>query len=157
VTVDVAPIGSEDARRILRAYMAEMVSTYTGRPATEAEVDEALREHPGDGLTPPRGLFLLAREDGAVVGCAGLELQPGGIGLLQRLFVVPARRRQGIGARIVTAVERVAAEHGASVLRLDTRSDLAAARALYDEAGFAEIEPYGGGPYSDLFFEKRLS
>ena len=109
MTVDVAPIGSEDARRILRAYMGEMVSTYTGRPATEDEVDDALREHPGDALMPPRGLFLLAREDGAVVGCAGLELQPGGIGVLQRLFVVPGRRRHGVGARIVQAVEPMAA------------------------------------------------
>jgi hypothetical protein len=50
------------------------------------EVAAAMREEPSDDLALPRGLFLVAREEGAVLGCAGLRLLPGRIGEVTRVF-----------------------------------------------------------------------
>ena len=104
-------------------------------PATGDEVDAALRDDPSDDLAPPRGALLVAVEDGAVLGCAGLRLLPDGVAEVTRVYVAPAARRRGLGASLVTEVERLARAHGARTLRLDTRADLVEARRLYARAG----------------------
>jgi len=95
------PPASAAARQVLRAYFAEVASRYYGRPATDEEVAAAMREEPSDDLTPPGGLLLVAVQDGAVLGCAGLRLLPGGIGEVTRVFVMPAARRRGLGSRLL--------------------------------------------------------
>lgn len=42
------------------------------------------------------------------------------------------------------------------MLRLDTRSDLVEARALYVRHGFAEIPAYNDNPYAQHWYEKPL-
>jgi N-acetylglutamate synthase-like GNAT family acetyltransferase len=79
-----------------------------------------MREEPSDDLALPRGLFLVARAEGAVFGCAGLRLLPGRIGEVTRVFVVPAARRRGLGARLLDGLEDHARRHGVTTLRLDT-------------------------------------
>jgi len=48
-------------------------------------------------------------------------------------------RRQGIAARLLARAQDDAAARGASELFLEVREDNAAARCLYDAAGFAEV------------------
>jgi pimeloyl-ACP methyl ester carboxylesterase len=74
--ITVMPSASAAARQVLRAYFAELASRYYGRPATGEEVAAAMREELSDDLTPPGGLLLVAVQDGAVLGCAGLRLLP---------------------------------------------------------------------------------
>ncbi len=44
----------------MRAYICDVASSYYRRPATTAEVQAALVQHPSDDLVPPTGLFLVA-------------------------------------------------------------------------------------------------
>jgi len=118
------PPTSAAARQVLRAYFAEVASRYYGRPATDEEVAAAMREDPSDDLTPPGGLLLVAVQDGAVLGCAGLRLLPGGIGEITRVYVMPAARRHGLGSRLLDELETHARDHQVTTLRLDTRRDL---------------------------------
>ena len=148
---------SAAARHVLRAYFAELASRYYGRPATDEEVAAAMREEPSAGLTPPRGLLLLASEHDAVLGCAGLRLLPGGIGEITRVFVLPAARRRGLGSRLLGELEAHARAHQVTTLRLDTRRDLVEARRLYARHGYAGVRPFGHGPYSDHWYEKAIS
>ena len=154
--ITVMPPVSAAAREVLRAYFAEVASRYYGRPATEEEVAEAMREEPSDNLAPPGGLLLVAVQDGEVTGCAGLRLLPGRIGEVTRVFVVPAARRRGLGARLLGELEARAREHGVATLRLDTRGDLVEARRLYARHGYTEARPFSHGPYSDHWFQKAL-
>jgi len=95
------------------------------RPAaTDEEIDASLREDPSIDLALPSGVFLVARQRDAVLGCAGLRMLPERIGEVKRLFVAPAARGIGLGARLMGELERLARGHGLSVLRLDTRHDL---------------------------------
>ena len=95
VTISVASPDAEDARRVLRAYFADLVSRYHGRPAAGEEIDAALADEPSDDLTLPHGLFLLAHGEQGVLGCGGLRLLPAGLGEVTRLFVLPGAPRAG--------------------------------------------------------------
>jgi ribosomal protein S18 acetylase RimI-like enzyme len=152
--ITVMPPASDAARQVLRAYFAEVASRYYGRPATDEEVAAAMREEPSDDLTPPGGLLLVAVQDGAVLGCAGLRLLPGGIGEVTRVFVMPAARRCGLGSRLLDELETHARDHRVTTLRLDTRRDLVEARQLYARHGYTEVRPFSRGPYSDHWFVK---
>ncbi|MGV9766686.1 GNAT family N-acetyltransferase [Micromonospora tulbaghiae] len=145
-----------DATLLLREYMAEMVRRWYGRPERPGEVDAALAEHPSDDLAPPSGLLVLARRDGRLAGCAGLRWQPGWAELT-RVYVRPEHRGAGGGAALIAAIEAYAAGGGATRIRLDTRSDLVEARALYARHGYREIPAFNSGPYAQHWFEKALA
>jgi amino-acid N-acetyltransferase len=63
--------------------------------------------------------FLVMRELGQVVGAVGLQ-SADGAGLLRSLVVLPLLHRQGRGAALVGAVERLAARRGMDDLYLLT-------------------------------------
>jgi GNAT superfamily N-acetyltransferase len=156
VTISVASPDTDDGRRVLRAYFADLVSRFHRRLATDEEIDAALAEEPSDDLAPPHGLFLLAYREQGVVGCGGLRVLPAGLGEVTRLFVVPGARGQGLGALLLDELEGAARARGLSRLRLDTRSDLVEARRLYARHGYAEVSPFSAGPYSEHWFAKAL-
>jgi GNAT superfamily N-acetyltransferase len=141
-----------EATNLLRAYFTDVASRYYGRPATESEVDAALAEDPSDDLA----CFLVGRYAGIPSGCAGLRLLSPGIAELTRMFVHPRARRTGGGHALLAAAEQAALRLGAHTIRLDTRSDLVEARALYAAHGYAEIPAYSSGPYAEHWYEKRL-
>ncbi|GAB3935269.1 GNAT family N-acetyltransferase [Micromonospora vulcania] len=154
VTTTVHP-DQPDAVLLLREYITEMVVRYYRRPALPGEVDEALAESPSDDLTSPTGLLLLAHHGDDLAGCAGLRWRPGWAELT-RVFIRPAHRGAGGGAALLAAVERQARTAGADRIRLDTRSDLVEARALYARHGYVEIPAYSQDQYAEHWFEKRL-
>jgi GNAT superfamily N-acetyltransferase len=69
---------------------------------------------------------------------AGLECY------LAELYVVPARRGQGLGRRLMECALDQARQLGADYMDLGTSEDDVAARALYESLGFTNRE--GGGP-----------
>ena len=74
---------------------------------------------------------------------------------LQELYVVPERRRRGIGRALLEATMATARQAGASSIDLATGEGDAAARALYESAGFTNLEPLPGSPRM-LFYECDL-
>ena len=148
--------GSPEGRAVLTAYFRDLVSRDHGRQATPDEVDSAMREDPSDDLCPPSGLFLVARQGAAVIGCVGLLLLPASLGEVRRVFVDPAARGRGVGTRLLGAVEDEARSRALTRLRLDTRSDLVEARRLYARQGYHEVAPFNNG-WADLWLEKSLT
>jgi GNAT superfamily N-acetyltransferase len=157
VTVTPAQPGSAEGRAVLTAYFNDVVSRDHGREATHDEVESEMCEDPSDDLCPPSGLFLLARRGGAVIGCIGLLLLPGSLGEVRRVFVEPAARGRGVGARLMHAVEDEARSRALTRLRLDTRSDLVEARRLYARHGYQEVAPFNDGRWADRWLEKSLA
>lgn len=155
-TAPLAP-GHPEAHALLRQYYTELVARYNDRPATEAEVDQVLLEEPSDDLLAPTGHFLVARRDGAPMGCLGVRVLDRDTAELTRMFVRAEARGLGVASRLIAAAERAAREIlDASVLRLDTREDLVEARALYTKHGYREIPAYNDSQYADHWFEKKL-
>lgn len=151
------PVSAPESELLLRRYVTELIVRYYGRPTDDREIDEVLALEPSHDLIRPTGEFLVARRDGLPSGCVGLRVLDAATVELTRMFVVPEARRQGGADVLVTAAEGVARDtFGAAAIRLDTRTDLVEARALYAKHGFAEIAPYNDSVYAGHWFEKKL-
>ncbi|PYI55210.1 GNAT family N-acetyltransferase [Paenibacillus flagellatus] len=60
---------------------------------------------------------------------------------IQDVFTASRRRRTGASEALLARTETIAREAGAHRLQLETDVDNAAARALYEKAGYRPIEP----------------
>lgn len=101
-------------------------------------------------LTPPTGLFLLARLDGEPAGMAGWRRIPPLDALggqrpaeVRRMYTVPAARRRGVARALLVELERTAVVHGADVMVLSTGGLQPDAIALYRGFGYVDIPPFG--------------
>ena len=74
---------------------------------------------------------------------------------LAELYVVPARRGQGLGRALMEASLDVARREGADRIELGTSDDDVAARALYESMGFTNRERPPDGPIM-YFYERDL-
>ena len=72
------------------------------------------------------------------------------------MWVDRPHRGLGIGARMLTELERESAALGHRSVRLYTNRSLAEAQAMYRARGYREIPRYNDDPYANFFFEKRL-
>jgi GNAT superfamily N-acetyltransferase len=108
----------------------------------------------------PTTLIFLAYADGEAVGIATcfrgfstFHARP--LVNVHDLAVAPGKRGQGIGARLLEAVERKARELGCCKLTLEVQENNDEARRVYARAGFSQAvygEPVGGC----LFYTKPL-
>lgn len=155
LTIRTADPDDADARAVVRRYLTEIVGRWHGRPAAESEVDDTARDEPADDLRGATGTLLLAELDGSVVGCAGIRVV-GSEAELTKVFAAPEARGRGVGTMLVRAAEREAAARGAGAVRLETRSDLHEACALYERLGYAAVEPFSDGAYSDRWYRRAL-
>ena len=71
---------------------------------------------------------------------------------LEELYVVPARRGEGLGRALLEATMAAAREAGAGRIELGTGSGDTAARGLYESAGFTNLED----GEAMLFYERDL-
>jgi GNAT superfamily N-acetyltransferase len=155
-TITQALPGTPSAATIVRAYMTEVASRYYGRPATQAEIDQALREEPYDDLAGETGVFFIAIREEKPVACAGARFTATAAELT-KVFTQPAQRGRGIGRQLIGRVEAAARDLGLSSVRLDTRSELAEACALYERLGFRQVPAFNEEPYSDRWYSKSLT
>lgn len=91
---------------------------------------------------PPEGRFYLATANGKVAGVGCLKKLDPHVGELQRMYVLPAARGQGIGRAIAHRLIEDARTIGYRRLRLESLEFLDSAHALYRSLGFRTIEPY---------------
>ncbi|MFE0459188.1 GNAT family N-acetyltransferase [Kitasatospora sp. NPDC058965] len=151
VALDVVAPDHPDAEQCLRAYFTELQECF------DTGFDPARSLLPDAGeLQPPRGLFLVARLHGEPVGCAGLKLPAGAPAEIKRMWVAPHARGLGLARRFLAELEARAAEHGRTLLRLDTNKALTAAIRLYHSYGFEEVPAFNDEPYAQHWFEKRI-
>jgi putative acetyltransferase len=119
--------------------------------------EQELRSLPGDYVEPFGGLFL-AQVDGLPAGCCAFRPLANSDHLnaceMKRLFVRPDFRGHGLGRQLVESVVLAAQQAGYTTMLLDTLTDMEAARALYQEVGFVETEPYYHNPLAGAHYLK---
>lgn len=84
-------------------------------------------------------MFLVAELGGTVAGYAVGAVEPGAVGHILSLGVLPGRRRRGVGGALMA---ELAAAFGAAGIRrvvLEVRKGNAAAQAFYKRLGFAAM------------------
>ncbi len=140
----------ERARRLVDCFVSEVrerLGEFDPARSVSAEPEE---------MSPPNGAFLVAFIDGVPVACGGLKRFRDDVGELKRMFVAKEARGQGLGRKILDALEVRARELGFRELVLDTAAPLVEATKLYASAGFESIEAYNDNPYAARWFRKRL-
>jgi DNA-binding MarR family transcriptional regulator/GNAT superfamily N-acetyltransferase len=142
---------SPDARRCLDAYFREIAERFDAGfdPAEE-------RSGPDDDLAPPGGCFVVARLEGAAVGCGGVKRIDEKTAMIKRIWTAPSARGLGVARRVLRTLEGAARHAGVTILRLDTNRALKEAHALYRKEGFTEIPRFNDNPYAHHWFEKRF-
>lgn len=104
---------------------------------------------PGD-YVPSRGALLTAHSYGTLIGCCALRpldsVDYPNACEMKRLFVRPAFRGRGLGRVLAEAIMDAARQADYTHILLDTLTEMASARALYEDLGFVEVPPYYYNP-----------
>ncbi|MDW3215131.1 MAG: bifunctional helix-turn-helix transcriptional regulator/GNAT family N-acetyltransferase [Ilumatobacteraceae bacterium] len=152
LTFDVVDPRSDDALEAMAAYFAELAVRFSDG------------FDPGDTLTAdapamraPTGSFLVARSDGVVAACGGVQRHDDTTGEIKRMWVHPGWRGAGVGRRMLTHLEAQVATLGYTNVVLDTNDSLTEAITMYQRAGYRPIERYNDNPYAKCWFAKSLA
>jgi GNAT superfamily N-acetyltransferase len=148
------PFDAPSSQLLITALSAELDERY-------GDEDELyLLEVEPHEVSPPLGIFLVARLDGEPVGCGALRPLPerAGHGEGKRMYVAPTARGAGVGRKLLEALEAHAPTLGFRVLRLETGDAQPEAVSLYESAGWTVIAGYGrfAGEPSSICFAKDL-
>lgn len=139
---------TEDGRTLLAGSDAALRAVYSAEECFTLDPEELV----DDAIT-----FLVAREEGAALGCVAL-VDCGNYGEVKRLFVTPQARGKSLARLLMAELEARAAALGHQAVNLETGDKLEAAVALYKRLGYAVTGPFGD--YSDhpasLFMGKAL-
>jgi putative acetyltransferase len=116
-------------------------------------------------LLAPEVDFLVAEEQGGLIGCGAARRMPGEpetadqrYGEIKRMFVHPAARGQRIAQRLLAQLEERLKADGVPLAMLETGRDQHEAVRLYERSGYVLRGAFGGYPDNglSLFYEKRL-
>ena len=147
-----APSQLDTVREIFREYALGL-----GVDLCFQGFETELATLPGE-YAPPRGALLLASVDGKLAGCCALRPMDTAhypnAGEMKRLYVRKAFRGIGLGRQLAQAALDCARQAGYTSVLLDTLDDMEAARALYEDLGFAEIPPYYHNPIPGAHYLK---
>lgn len=116
-----------------------MVSIAALQPSEIAYVDQCLPLSRLDQQVEGGSTYLVAWDDERPVGHAHIAWVGTHLGVpeIQDVFVLPERRRQGIGTQLTDAAEREARSRGSEGISLSVSQDgNAAARTLYAKLGY---------------------
>ncbi len=107
--------------------------------------DTEMEQFPGF-YSPPGGLLLLARVDGAPAGAVGLRPLDDGVCEMKRMYVRQPWRNLKLGRLLAERVIGEARRLGYCRMCLDTLARLTAAETLYKSLGFRRIDAYYDNP-----------
>jgi len=112
---------------------------------------------PVEDISWPAGAVLVARIDGDPVGCGCIKFDRGiGYAEIKRVWVSENARGGGVAKRLMADLEQLAADEGASIVRLDTNRALTEAIAMYRRLDYHEIDRFSDEIYAHHWFEKSL-
>ncbi|WP_431261909.1 GNAT family N-acetyltransferase [Roseateles chitinivorans] len=162
----------DDASVIAALAIQVFLDTYATDGVRPDLAREAFREYAIDAfaarLREPERRFVLAFRDAGLVGFAEVVVsdQAAPAGELQgaeliRLYVQPAFQAIGLGRRLLSAAESVAAEAGCAALWLTAWTGNHRACAFYDRQGYADIGQtvyhFEGQDYPNRVFGRQLA
>jgi len=141
------PFDSSVAEALVDALMADLDERYAEDFADGDDPDVAAHfTVRAEQVTPPAGVFLVARLDGVPVGCGAVRPVTGGaagVAEIKRMYTAPAARRRGVSRALLASLESEAAGLGYRRLQLETGLRQPEAIARYESVGYHRIPSYG--------------
>ncbi len=89
----------------------------------------------------PRGIFLLMREDGEIIGCGGLLELTAGEAVLKRFYIASEHRGTGKARMLLEKLIGFAKEKGYRYVMLDTHDGNIRAQRFFKKSGFVPFRP----------------
>ncbi len=150
--VETVPAGSAEARDAVAQYFGELDRRFPGGfdPGAGGAAADV------DAMAPPGGAFLVARSEGEVLACGGLQRVDATTAEIKRMWVRTDCRGSGLGGRLLRELEAAARRAGHRRVLLDTNGVLVEAIAMYERAGYGRVERYNDNPYAQHWFAKDL-
>ncbi len=152
ITIEPTSFSHPVSRRLVDALNAELTADYPDPTTRHFGLDEA--QVSGD-----RGVFLVMYRDGEPVGCGAVRRIDEETAELKRMYVASGVRGEGLGRRLVAALEEHARALGVRRIVLETGIRQAAAIALYRGQGFTDIPLFGeylDSPHTSICLAKQL-
>ena len=102
-------------------------------------------------LLDPAVTFVSYRDGGTVLGVAAIKELDAESGEVKSMHTAAAARGRGVGRALLSHLLEVARARGYQQVFLETGTTpgFAAARALYESAGFTPTGPFGGYPQTE--------
>ncbi len=149
------PFDGPVSQALVGALMGDLDERYAADGAGDGDSHEMMAQFAvrADQVTPPVGIFLVARLDGEPAGCGAVRRVIGGpaeAGEIKRMYTVPEARRRGVSRALLVSLEAEAAALGYTSLQLETGLRQPEAIALYETAGYHRIASYGQYQGDDL-------
>ena len=134
LTVLDAPADGPQAQLLIAELQQYYVQVYGGEDRTPVAAAE---------FAPPEGVFVLARVNGELAGCAALRRHDPGSAEVKRLYIRAGFRRLGLARRLMATLEDRARELGYQQLVLETGSAQLEAVRLYEALGYRRTDNFG--------------
>ncbi len=96
---------------------------------------------PVEGVVDQFHNFFVARKNGNLVGCAGLEVY-NSIGLIRSVAIEPSSQSQGLGRTLVRSIENLSAEKGLEEIYLLTET----AKTFFSKLNYVIIPRESANP-----------
>ena len=138
-----------DVRRIIAESGAYLQALYPSESNHVVDVD---------ALAAPDAVFLVARRNGELLGSIAFRTIAPGHAEIKRMFVRAEARGNGVGRRLLEALEDAARQRNVERISLETGIRQPEAIGLYRASGYRDCPPFGTyctDPLS-LFMTKRL-
>lgn len=141
---------TEDAIALVNELEADLDPLYPAASRHGYSVEKLLRE----GVA-----FFIMRDNGALIGCGGVQFFDSGYAEIKRLYVRPAFRGLGYAKLMLDHLAEYSRSNGLKLLRLETGIHQHDAIGLYERAGFQLIPPFGDYKPDPLsrFYEKQIA
>jgi GNAT superfamily N-acetyltransferase len=105
---------------------------------------------------PPDGLFLVAEDDGVIIGTGAIRRIDDETAELRRMWLLEAYHGQGIGYRLIRELFAFARAADYRRVRLSTSAVQTRAIRFYTRLGFYAIDPYRDTD-DEVFLERLLA
>ncbi len=140
-----SPQDFEIARELFKEY-ADSLGFDLGFQNFEKELQDIhVQYHKPEG-----GLILVLDGEGKAAGCVGVRRWDDETSELKRMYIRDAYRGKGLGKTLLQNALTISKALAYKKMRLDTLGSMKSAIALYNAAGFYEIEPYNYNPNEDV-------
>ena len=139
----------------------DLIREYDSRYGTYFDAEGAraeLNRYPAELFVPPHGNFILVLRGGETIAGGAFKRYDAGTAEVKRMWTRPDLRRQGLAARVLAELERLAAAQGYGRIYLTTGFRQPEAVQLYLSLGYDALFDTKADPetYQRLPFEKVL-
>lgn len=128
------PYDGPVAQQLIDAVQQEYVVRYGSPDTTPVEPNEFAR---------PDGRFVVGYLDTAAVAMGGVRRIDSDTVEIKRMYVVPEVRGRGLSRVVLTHLESLARELGATRILLETGQQQPEAMRLYETSGYERVDGFG--------------